>query len=532
MRQFSRLRNCVLILIISIVNCNPRTSAQTSSPPPLPTFKVKRVEINGSSILKPAELKALTTPLVDREINLEKIFRLRTAITNLYVNKGYRTSGAFFPVQDSSDGVVRIQVIEGELESIEVHGLKRLNKNYVESRLKLAADKPFNIRNLEKAIRVLQQNSLIDSVDARLISGSAAGLSILRLELVEAPSVTTQLTVANDESPNVGEYRATAAIAHQNLLGLGDRLAAEYGLTEGLDRYSLSYSMPINARDGNLVVSYRNNNSEITRTAFSSLDIKAESRSFSLGLRQPIIKNPESELALSFALDLRESETFLNEDSVSFDRDRFGESGESKVTALRFTQEWFSRSTNGVLATSSQFSLGIDAFDATVDRTGTDGQFFSWLGQFQWLKSLNNERDALLITRLATQITPDSLLSIEQFALGGLGSVRGYEQNQRIGDNGILGSVELRMPIIRDPDRIGLIQLAPFFDAGTIWSDGEELNNSSTLASLGLGINWELEEALLIQSYYGIPLIDIESQTDSLQSDGFNFLIQVVPLKF
>jgi hemolysin activation/secretion protein len=531
-RRFSRLKNCILILIVLIVNCNPRASAQTPSPPPLPTFKVKRVEINGSSILKPAELKSLTTPLVGQETNLEQILQLRTAITNLYVKKGYTTSGAFFPVQDSSDGVVRIQVIEGELESIEISGLERLNKNYVESRLKLAADKPLNIRNLEKAIQLLQQNSLIDSVDAQLISGSAPGLSILRLELAEAPSVTTQLTVANDESPNIGEYGATAAIAHQNLLGFGDRLAAEYGLTEGLDRYSLSYSLPINARDGNLLVSYRNNNSEITRTAFSDLDIKAESRSFSLGLRQPIIKNPESELALSLALDLRESETFLNEDSVSFEPDRLGEPGESKISALRFTQEWLSRSTNDVLATSSQFSWGIDAFDATVDNTGTDGQFFSWLGQFQWLRSLNNERDALIITRLATQITPDSLLSIERFALGGLGSVRGYEQNQRIGDNGVLGSVELRMPLIRDSDGIGLIQLAPFFDVGTIWSDGEEQGNSSTLASLGLGINWELGDTLLIQSYYGIPLIDVESQTDSLQSDGFNFSLQVVPLKF
>ncbi len=528
MRKISRLKNCLSILIILILNYDLTTSAQT----PLLTFKVKQVEINGSTILKPAELKAITTPLIGQEVTLEQILQLRTAITNLYVEKGYTTSGAFFPVQDSSNGMIRIQVIEGELENIEISGLKRLSKNYVESRLLLATDRPLNIYNLEKAIKLLQQTSLIDSVDAQLISGSAPGLSILRLELVEAPTVTTQLSVANDESPNIGEYRATAAIAHQNLLGLGDRLSAEYSLTEGLDRYSLSYSIPINARDGNLLVSYRNNDSEITRTPFSTLDIRAESRSFSFGWRQPIIKNPESELALSLTLDLRESETFLNEDSFSFELDRFGESGESKVTALRFTQEWLDRSAKNILAISSQFSLGIDAFDATVDDTGTDGRFFSWLGQFQWLRSLNNRRDALLIARLATQITPDTLLSIEQFALGGLGSVRGYEQNQSIGDNGIFGSVELRIPLIRDSDGIGLVQLTPFFDAGTVWSEEESEENPSTLASLGLGINWELRETLSIQAYYGIPLIDVEEQGDSLQSDGFNFSLQLVPLRF
>lgn len=148
------------------------------------------------------------------------------------------------------------------------------------------------------------------------------------------------------------------------------------------------------------------------------------------------------------------------------------------------------------------------------------------------MSALNNRRDALLVASLATQTTPDSLLSIEQFAIGGLGSIRGYEQNQSIGDNGIFGSVELRTPIIRDSDGIGLIQLTPFFDVGTVWGDREPEDENNTLASLGLGINWELGETLNAQVYYGIPLIDVEEQDDSLQSDGINFSIQLTPLQF
>ena len=531
-RKISRLWISISISIFLIINCDTTTSAQTPSPNSLPTFQVKQVEINGSTILSQSELQAIAAPLIGQEVTLEQILQLRTVITNLYVEKGYTTSGAFFPVQDSSDNVVRIQVIEGELEDMEISGLKRLSQNYVESRLLLAADKPLNVYDLEKAIQLLLQTPLIDSIDAQLISGSAPGLSILRLKLVEAPSVTTRISVSNNESPNIGEYKATVRIDHHNFLGSGNHLWAEYSLTQGLDRYSLSYSIPIDARDSNLLISYRNNYSEITRASLSPLDIRSESSSFSLNWRQSIINNPKSKLALFLTLDLEESETFLNEDSFSFEPDSIGESGESKITALRFTQEWFSRSAKNILATSSQFSWGIDAFDATTNDVGTDGQFFSWLGQFQWLKSLNDSRDALLITKLATQITFDSLLSIEQFALGGLGSVRGYEQNQITGDNGILGSVELRIPLIRDPDGIGLVQLTPFVDAGTVWSDREKEQNSSTLASLGLGINWELGETLLIQAYYGLPLIDVDKQGDSLQSDGFNFSLQLIPLRF
>ena len=530
-RKFLKINKYIprLVLIAGLLNHSLATSAQTSSPNS-PSVKVKQVTVDGSTVFKPAELKGITKSLIGKEVTLEQILQLRTAITDLYVEKGYTTSGAFFPIQDSSDGVVNIQVIEGELENIKISGLQRLSESYVESRLKLAASKPLNIRSLEEAIQLLQQNAIIDSIDAELVGGSAPGLSVLRIELKEASNVSTRLTVANDVSPNIGEYRATAAIAHQNLLGLGDRFSAEYSLTEGLDRYGLSYSLPINARDGNLFVSYRDNDSEITDTFFSPVDIEAESRSFSFGLRQPIIRNPQNELALSLALDLRENTTFLNEDSFSFDPERLGESGESNVTALRFTQEWLARSGKNVIGTSSQFSLGLDAFDATIDDTGTDGQFFSWLGQFQWLRALNNDRDALIITKLATQFTPDSLLSIEQFALGGLGSVRGYEQNQRIGDNGILGSVELRIPLVGNSSNVGLIQIAPFIDAGKVW--GDEDTDNPYIASLGLGINWELEETLSVQIYYGVPLIDVEDPVDSLQSDGLTFSLQLVPLKF
>jgi hemolysin activation/secretion protein len=549
MRKITRFKNSILILIIFIINYNLASAAPKSSQPQrqllitekknslrlaqsLPTFKIKRVEVSGSTVFDRRELKALSDPLIGKEVTLEQILQLRTAITDQYVEKGYTTSGAFFPLQESFDGIVHIQVIEGKLEDIEINGLKRLSKNYVESRLKLAAGKPLNVRDLEKAIQLLQQNSLFDSVETKLITGSAPGLSILRVDLSEAPSVTTQISVANNESPNIGEYQATAAIASENLWGWGDRLSAEYSLTEGLDRYNLGYSIPINARDGNLFISYKNNDSEVTREPFSPIDLRAESRSVSFGYRQPIIKTPENELALSLALDLRENESFLGQESFSFEPDSLGEPGESKISALRFTQEWLSRSPKNVLAASSQFSIGIDAFNATINDTGADGQFFAWLGQFQWLSALNNKRDALLVASLATQTTPDSLLSIEQFAIGGLGSIRGYEQNQSISDNGIFGSVELRTPLIRDADGIGLIQLAPFFDVGTVWGDRKPEEENNTLASLGLGINWELGETINAQVYYGIPLIDVEEQDNSLQSDGINFSIQLTPLQF
>ncbi|MGB6301516.1 MAG: POTRA domain-containing protein, partial [Rivularia sp. (in: cyanobacteria)] len=70
-------------------------------------------------------------------ITFEDLLKLRSEITQLYVNKGYGTSGAFLQNnQRLNDGVIKIQITEGELEKdIKIEGLERLNKNYVDSRL-------------------------------------------------------------------------------------------------------------------------------------------------------------------------------------------------------------------------------------------------------------------------------------------------------------------------------------------------------------------------------------------------------------
>jgi hemolysin activation/secretion protein len=156
---------------------------------------------------------------------------------------------------------------------------------------------------------------------------------------------------------------------------------------------------------------------------------------------------------------LRQSETFLLND-IPYSFSEGPENGKSKITALRFSQDWNNRSTTQVLAARSQFSFGLDAFGATVNDSGTDAQFISWLGQFQWVKALGG--DVILIARAGAQLSFDSLLPIEQFSIGGVDTVRGYRQNQRVADNGVVGSVEVRFPIIRDSDGIGTIQLAPF----------------------------------------------------------------------
>jgi hemolysin activation/secretion protein len=55
-----------------------------------------------------------------------------------------------------------------------------------------------------------------------------------------------------------------------------------------------------------------------------------------------------------------------------------------------------------------------------------------------------------LYAKIQGQVADGPLVSSEQFSLGGLDTVRGYLESEVLGDNGIVGSVELRSPDIGD----------------------------------------------------------------------------------
>jgi len=507
---------------------SPSQTPQTLPPELGVKVKVQRVEVLGSTAFSPAELEAAVASFIGKEATFEDLLAIRAAITTLYTSNGYTTSGAFLPPQDLTDGVVKVQVVEGAIEKIEIQGLRRLRSDYVRSRLNLATQAPVNIRRLEEALQLLQLNPLTSSVQAELSAGTSPGFSVLTVNVKEAQPLTANFLVENRDSPSVGSIRGTAAIAHNNFLGFGDRLSVDYGVSKGINSYNINYEIPVNARDGTLSLSYNNSSSTIIEEPFGSLDINADSYTLSLGFRQPLVRTPTTEFTLGLSFDLRESQTYLLENiPFSFPPVAESENGKSRLSVLRFSQDWVNRSTNRVLAARSQFSFGLDAFDATVNNSGVDGRFTSWLGQFQWVQALG--RDTILIARTGAQLSFDSLLPIEQFSIGGIETVRGYRQNQRVADNGIVGSVEVRVPIVRQSSGFGTIQLAPFFDIGTVWNNNEEIPSPTTLASLGLGLRWQLDRYFSARLDWGIPLISVNNKGHSLQDKGLYFSIRFQP---
>jgi hemolysin activation/secretion protein len=487
------------------------------------SFFIKEIQVKGYSVLEDEIIK-LKQPLENKKITFEQLLQLRSQITELYVKKGYITSGAFIPNnQDVANGVVQIQVVEGELEGISIVGLQRLQPAYVRSRIKRFAVKPLNKNSLEEALQLLQLDPVIKRVNAELIAGSTSGSNILQVKITESPAFHAGVIFANNQSASVGSEQGSVFVAHDNLLGFGDEFSAEYGITEGLDIYNINYSIPFNALDGTIGVRYSNSGSRIIESEFRSLNIRSEAETLSFNLRQPLTYTANSEFALSLAFDLRRSQTFILND-IPFSFTEGPEDGESKVTVIRFSQDWLQRNTNTVLAARSQFSFGIGAMDATVNDSGTDGRFFSWVGQFQWVQRLSPR--VLMLAKINTQLTPDSLLSLEKISIGGVETVRGYDQNQLVADSGVVGGVEVRIPLTSN---VETLQLLPFFDIGTVWNNRGSNPDSQTLASLGLGLQWQPFNGLVLRTDYGIPVIGTSDGGSSLQDNGFNFSVRYQP---
>jgi hemolysin activation/secretion protein len=486
-------------------------------------FSIDRIDVLGNTVLE-AEIAALTQPLEGQELSLGDLLDLRTEITNLYLRNGYVTSGAFLPTnQDLTTGVVQIQVIEGSLEAIQVNGLSRLREGYVRDRISLATDPPLNVPRLEDALRLLQIDPLLDRVDAELTAGSRPGQNLLILDVAEADPFDLALTADNSRSVSTGSVQAEVLALHRNVLGFGDFASARYDYTEGLDLYELRYGIPLNAYDGTLQVRYESASSRIITPQFVDAGIRNESETFSVSFRQPLTRSINQEWALGLAFDLRESRSFILND-IPFSFSIGPENGVARVSALRFSQEWLSRDVTRVLAARSQFSLGLNLFDATVNDTGTDGQFFAWLGQFQWVEQLSP--GWLLVSRLNTQLTPDSLLPLERFSVGGPDTVRGYAQNQIVTDNAVIGSVELRIPLSAIPNQL---QLIPFIDAGTGWNNRTENPNPSVLLGTGLGVQWQPCQDINLRLTYGLPLIGVPNRGSSLQENGVYFSFTYQP---
>jgi hemolysin activation/secretion protein len=523
----------------------PPTESPLQSPPPetapsekLPEFAgkidVKKINVVNSTVFPAEKFDEILKEYTNRSLTFAELLQAEAAVTKLYVDKGYLNSGAILPEQTIENGIVTIRAIEGNLEDIQVTVSGKLNPNYIRKRLAKAGGAPLNINKLQEALQLLQLDPLVENLSAELSVGSRRETWLLAVDINEAKTFRPRIFLDNSRTPSVGSFQRGIELNENNLTGNGDAVSLAYKNTDGSDELDGNYTIPINADNGTLGLRYRNINSNIIEDPFDVLNIESKTDTYELTYRQPIVRSasPQAtkEVAIGLTGSVQRSKTTL--DNEPFALSVGAESnGKTNVTALRFFQDLTKRTPKDVLVGRSQFSLGINAFDATTNSgDNPDSEFFAWRGQLQWLRQLAKNNTNLLL-RSDIQLSTTDLVPLEQFGLGGVESARGYRQDALLSDNGIFASAELRVPIYNWEESRSSLAVIPFLDFGTVWDNSNNENlGKNTLFSVGLGLQYSLSDRLNARIDWGIPIVELNDSRDKTwQENGVYFSVQYLP---
>jgi hemolysin activation/secretion protein len=505
----------------------PRPASAGASLPNQAIFVLKSLKVIGNTVLEPAAIDKVAAPFLNHPIGLRDIEEIRQQITLLYVNRGYINSGAVVPDQTVGDGVLTLRVVEGRVTEIDLTGNRHYRTSYLTDRLSRGISTPFNVEDLGRQQQILLQEPFLSRLNLNISPGLAPGEARLTGDVTELPPYSLTMQIANSQSPTVGEVRGQIQAVAGNIFGIGDLLAVQYGRSQALNDGAVSYSFPIASDDTRVNLRYDINNSLVISEPLQPLNITSHYQSVSVGLSRPFYRTPEQNLTLGLSLEWRESQTFLLNEPFSFVAG--ADNGRTNVTALRLYQSWLDQNAERVLAVRSTFSLGIDALGATVTGTKPSGQFFTWLGQTQYVRRIY--RDWEILARGSLQLSNAPLFPIEQFVLGGMSTVRGYREYLTASDNAFAGTLELRVPIGRLPvprltkdETEGTVQLVPFYDHGAGWNTSRASPPFANLSSVGLGLRWLIGSGVVAEIYYGqgFRRVDVGN---SMEDKGVHFRI-------
>jgi hemolysin activation/secretion protein len=499
---------------------------------------VRDIMVTGNTVFSDEEINQVTAPFKNRTLVTEDLERLRLSLTLLYINKGYLTSGAIIPDQDIAAGVVAVHIIEGRLTNINVEGNRWFRTAYLHDRIELGKETPVRMEPLQDQLQILQQDRRIERVNAELKPGDKQGESVLNVHVEDRQPFHATIEVNNYQTPLVGEFRGIGTLTDDNLTGNGDPLSISYGQSSGAFPIVYgSYELPLNRYGTTFSPYYRRYDFKLIEEPFSPLNIKTNTEIIGMSLRHPVYKTVSDEVALSIIGEHLFTQSFLfngTPDQQAFNIFPGFQNGAATVSALRFAQDWTHRTVDTVLALRSRFSVGLNVLGATINANPDtpDGQFFAWLGQFQGIQQFSEKLLGMqLLERMDLQFTNSPLFPLEQVAVGGRYTVRGYREVTLLRDNVFLFSVESRFPLWRWASGEPMFQLAPFVDVGHGWNLGENRPTTltlggptvtDTLASVGVGLRWNIlpKDRASFEVYWGQQLNHVPKVGNTIQDHG------------
>ncbi len=488
------------------------------------TFTLKEVSFEGMSAYTPQQLMGVYGDKLGQKISLADVYAIAANLTAKYRNDGYILTQVVVPPQTISDGIVRLRIVEGELDQIRIEGPGAQGSNADVIRLyvqELKSHGVLNNKNLEKTLLLIND---LPGVTARSVlspSKTKVGASDLSL-LVERKPYDGTVGVNNKGSRFLGQWQATAGAALNSVLGYNERLEAQIAYApsgRGVD-YELLYgelvgTVPVGKYGTKVQANFGSSNTQPGHT-LKEFDVLGQSRFGGVKVLQPIVRSREFNVSSTLGLDLRATKTRSDLTTVAT---------EDKITALRvaghmdFVDTLFAAA---VTSANLQVSRGLgflgasDNGDANLSRPDADTSFTKWNADVTRLERLTD--GLALQTSLRGQMSNAALLSAEEFGIGGASDIgRGYDPSELVGDDGFAGSIELQWTSPYQISWLNSYVVYGFYDIGKVWNDDATSPSlrEQSLASTGIGFKASLTAATHFDMMVAKPLTrDIAAEND------------------
>ncbi|HEY0116919.1 MAG TPA: ShlB/FhaC/HecB family hemolysin secretion/activation protein [Allosphingosinicella sp.] len=478
-------------------------------------------------------------------------------INRAFLAAGFVNSGLLVE-PDSEPRQLVLRLIHGRLaappggEAVEVAfsdgDARGLSAGYIRDRMPSAARQPLSAVEIERDFRLLTEDPALRTVNVQLRPGSAPGEAGLALVVLPRERADLYFTAGNSRSPTVGGNRIGLGGYFRNALAGGDLFSAEAGLTRGVADISAAYVTPLFDPGTMLNLRGSYNEAAVIDAPLLPLNIRTRDVAGQVSivrqlLREPLTPagegrwSPSRSLTAGVGISHRRQNSFLLGEPFSFAPGSVG--GRAEYTALRLIGDYVVRNVDKVFAASITGTVGISGTRSDQPLVlNPDRHFLSLLVQLNYAQRLSDE-GLELRARLSGQLASSILYSGERLGIGGESSVRGYRETLLLGDQGLVGSVELALPFSisrgEGPARAfdwGAFSIAAFIDGGVADNVEGPDPEPSPIGSSGLALTWRPGEALSLRVSYGHAFVFADpTGTSDLQDDGVHIRLTLYPLR-
>lgn len=461
----------------------PSTTSAASTRIALSGVRVTGVGDHPADAIDPQRIQALADAALrdaagptglPASLDFTQLEAVAERITAAYRQAGFLATQAILPPQTiGDDGILHIQVIEGQVGAIRVEGSRRYRDDQLNARALHLIGQPLRLRELERAVLYARDLPGV-AIDSVLEPGQLPGQTdiVLQARDNERP-YEIHAALSNHGSDSTGRYRAELGINGFNLMGAGDTLTANIGY--GLDpadswQAALALTIPSRAIDGlALAIGVSRTEMEINTGPLAALDIHGPTTLAYVGTDWKFVNRRD--LLAQASLRWIHQQSILDALGSEMSRHTF-DVVDAGLSLRHLDRRW-----RGV----NHARIGVRK------SVNDDSPAFNWLfpphdshfliGRVALSRLQTLPTRQRLLLRTEAQFTSSALVPMEQFALGGPSSVRAYALSSALGDRGVLASLDYQIdaPGFADrPSPFGgrpwgdLLTLGAFYDWGRV----------------------------------------------------------------